>query len=246
MHRAGEIPRERQALPAGGLSIAAEFVAAHCAVSSAALVPDIKLHLATEITPLWLATEAFLQAHNMAPPFWAFAWPGSEALARYITDHPHFVRGKRVLDFAAGGGLAAIACARAGATLVQAAEIDLLACAAMRLNAAANDVTIDVLFGDIVGQSCTWDVILCGDVCYEAPMTRHILPWLQGCARTAEVVIADPGRHYSVSQRGEILAEISVPTSLELEDKPWREVTLFRLPPDLTRCNATTHVDPAR
>jgi predicted nicotinamide N-methyase len=189
------------------------------------------LYLATELTPLWQASEAFLEANNIAPPFWAFAWPGSEALARYVGDHPELVRGKRVLDFAAGGGLAGIACVRAGAAHVQAAEIDPLACAAMRLNAQANGVALDVLFGDIVGQLCRWDVILCGDVCYEVPMTRHILPWLQNCAISAEVIIADPGRKYAPAQRGEILEEIAVPTSLELEDGLSRLVQLFRLPP---------------
>lgn len=200
-------------------------------MARAALVPEIELYLATELTPLWHATESFLNEHNMAPPFWAFAWPGSEALARYVTDHPESVRGKRVLDFAAGSGLAGIACARAGAAHVEAAEIDALACAAMRLNAAANEVPLHVLFGDMVGASCRWDVILCGDVCYEAPMTRHILPWLQYCAISAEVIIADPGRKYVPQQHSEIIVEIEVPTSLELEDGPSRTVRLFRLPP---------------
>src|SRR5271157_2537871 len=97
---------------------AAAFVQAHTRLAPAVLVPDIKLHLATELTPLWQATEEFLQRHGMAPPFWAFAWPGSEALALHITQNPELVRGKRVLDFAAGCGLAALACVRAGASHV--------------------------------------------------------------------------------------------------------------------------------
>ena len=198
---------------------------------SAVLVPDIKLHLATELTPLWQATEEFLQRHGMAPPFWAFAWPGSEALALHITQNPELVRGKRVLDFAAGCGLAALACVRAGASHVEAAEIDKLAAAAMRLNAAANGLVLEVLLGDIVGTPCRWDVILCGDVCYEEPMTRHILPWLAACASLVPVIIADPGRKYLPSARGKALAVIEVPTSLELEDTQQRIVTLFQLPP---------------
>jgi predicted nicotinamide N-methyase len=182
------------------------------------------------LTPLWQASEAFLQAHDMAPPFWAFSWPGSEALARYVTDNPALVRGKRVLDFAAGCGLAALACAHAGAAYVEAAEIDPLAEAAIRLNAEANDLYIDVSLGDIVGSDCRWDIILCGDVCYEALMTRHILPWLAACAARIPVVIADPGRKYQPTGRGEILAEIAVPTSLELEDSLSRRVVLFHLP----------------
>jgi predicted nicotinamide N-methyase len=210
---------------------AAAFIASHTSLSTAALVPEIRLHLATELTPLWHATEAFLHAHNMAPPFWAFAWPGSEALARYVTDNPDLVRGKHVLDFAAGGGLAALACLRAGALRVEAAEIDPLAAAAIRLNAAANGVEVEVELGDIVGSECRWDVILCGDVCYEAPMTRHILPWLAACAARIPVIIADPGRKYQPAGRGETLAEITVPTSRELEDSLSRLVVLFSLPP---------------
>ncbi len=213
------------------LADAAAFVQAHTRLAPAILVPDIKLHLATELTPLWQATEEFLQQHDMAPPFWAFAWPGSEALALHITENPELVRGKRVLDFAAGCGLAALACVRAGASRVEAAEIDKLAAAAMRLNAAANGLGLEVLLGDVVGTPCRWDVILCGDVCYEEPMTRHILPWLASCARQVPVIIADPGRKYLPSARGKTLAVIEVPTSLELEDTLQRSVTLFQLPP---------------
>jgi predicted nicotinamide N-methyase len=211
---------------------ATAFVQAHTRLTPALLAPGIHLYLATELTPLWQASEDFLRQHNIQPPFWAFAWPGSEALALYITQNPGLVRGKRVLDFAAGCGLAALACLRAGAAHVEAAEIDPLAAAAMRLNAAANGVELDVLLGDIVGTPCRWDVILCGDVCYEAPMTRHILPWLAACAREVPVIIADPGRKYLPSARGKALAEIVVPTSLELEDTQQRIVTLFQLPPE--------------
>ncbi len=187
------------------------------------------MHLASEITPLWQASEAFLASHNMSPPFWAFAWPGSEALARHVTDNPSMVAGLRVLDFAAGCGLAAIACNLAGAASVDAAEIDPLACAAIGLNATANNAAVTVLAGDITGEACRWDVILCGDVCYEAPMTRHILPWLRDCAHTATVIIADPARAYVPREGLQAIARHIVPTSLELEDSTSRIVTLFRL-----------------
>ena len=140
----------------------------------APLVPEIALHLASEITPIWQATEAWLAEHNVDPPFWAFAWPGGQALARHILDHRSSVAGRRVLDFAAGGGITAIACALAGAALVEAAEIDPMARAAIALNAAANGVSVSLPDTDIVGAVCRWDLILCGDVCYEAPMTQHI------------------------------------------------------------------------
>ncbi len=204
------------------------FIAAHTSLARAPLVPEIVLHLATEITPIWQATEDFLHQHNIEPPFWAFAWPGSQAMARHVLDHPATVQGRRVLDFAAGGGLAAIACALAGAASVEAVEIDPVACAATRLNAAANGAAVTAVHGDFVGSPCRWDLILCGDVCYEAPMTNHILPWLRGMAAQAEVWIADPGRAY-LPPRLDGFARYDVPTTTELEDTAMRRTTLHRL-----------------
>ena len=169
------------------------FIRANTVVTAAPLVPEIRLHLACEITPIWQATETWLAERNVEPPFWAFAWPGGRAFARHILDKPDLVAGKRVLDFAAGCGIAAIACVLAGAASVEASEIDPLALAAVALNAAANGVAV-TLAADVVGEACRWDLILCGDVCYEAPMTGHIMPWLTAMAATAEVWIADPGR----------------------------------------------------
>ena len=205
------------------------FVRAQTVANRASLVPEIVLHLADEITPIWQATEAWLAENNVDPPFWAFAWPGGQALARHVLDYPSVAAGRRVLDFAAGCGLAAIACARAGAASVEAAEIDPLARAAIALNAAANDVAVAVLVGDVVGADCRWDLILCGDVCYEAPMTGRILPWLRRMAAQAEVWIADPGRAYLPDDGLAAFASYRVPTSLELEDRIERQVTLYRL-----------------
>jgi len=206
---------------------AARFIREHTTPATAAIVPEIVLRLATEITPIWQATEAWLAERNVDPPFWAFAWPGGQALARHVLDHPALIAGRRVLDFAAGGGIAAIACARAGAALVEAAEIDPLARAAIAINAAANGAQVDAI-GDVLGIDCRWDAILCGDVCYEAPMTAHIMPWLRTMAAQAEVWLADPGRAYLPS--GLVpFARYQVPTSLELEDRLMREVVLYRL-----------------
>jgi predicted nicotinamide N-methyase len=209
---------------------AEDFLRRHTALSAAAIVPEIKLHLATEITPIWQATESWLAETGIEPPFWAFAWPGSQALARIILDRPALVAGKRVLDFAAGCGLAAIACARAGAASVEAAEIDRLAIAATRLNAAENAVSVVAETRDVVGDACRWDLILCGDVCYEAPMTGHILPWLRAMvAAGAEVWVADPGRAYLPREGMTVIERMTVPTTLELEDNKERSVTIFRL-----------------
>ncbi|MDE2580258.1 MAG: methyltransferase [Rhodospirillales bacterium] len=209
----------------------AAFIRAHTAPTRAPLVPELRLFLASELTPLWQATEDWLAARNVDPPFWAFAWPGGQALARHVLDHAALVAGRRVLDFAAGCGIAAIACARAGAASVEASEIDTLARAAIAVNAAANRGAVTVA-ADVVGAPCRWDVILCGDVCYEAPMTGHILPWLRALAREATVIVADPGRAYLPRTGLAPFARYTVPTTLELEDRETREVTLYRLRAD--------------
>ena len=196
-----------------------DFIRSHTTPVRPDFVPEITLQLATEITPIWEATEAWLAEHNLPPPYWAFAWPGGLALARHMLDHPTLVAGRRVLDFAAGCGIAAIACALAGARAV-AAEIDPMAIAAIELNATKNGVTIETRAGDLAaGAACDWDVILCGDVCYEAPMTRHILPWLRRMAATSEVWIADPGRAYLPKKDLMHVANYEVPTTLELENR---------------------------
>ena len=207
------------------------FIRANTLLSAAPLVPEIALHLATEITPIWQATEERLRETGIAPPFWAFAWPGSQALARHVLDFSDIVAGRRVLDFAAGCGLAAIACGRAGAICVEACDIDPLAIAAIRLNAAANGVAVPAREGAVVGSTCRWDFLLCGDICYEAPMTGRILPWLRQMAATADVWIADPGRAYLPREGMEPFATMIVPTTMELEDRTKRTVTLFRLLP---------------
>lgn len=208
----------------------AAFLRAHTARATAALVPEIPLFLATEITPIWQATEAWLAQAGIEPPFWAFAWPGSQVLARMVLDHPAHVAGKRVLDFASGCGLAAIACAKAGAASVEAAEIDPLAIAATLVNAAENGVSVLAETRDVVGEACRWDLILCGDVCYEAPMTGHILPWLRRMvAEGAEVWVADPGRAYLPRAGMDPIESMDVPTTLELEDRTLRRVTVYRL-----------------
>lgn len=208
------------------------FIRAQTAITEAPLLPGLRLHLASEITPIWQASEAFLQQHHMEPPFWAFAWPGGQALGRAIRDAPEMVRGKRVLDFAAGCGVAAIIAAQCGAALVDATEIDSLAVAVIGMNAMLNGVSVTALDEDVVGSACRWDVILAGDVCYEAPMTAHILPWLRAMAAAgAQVLVADPGRAYLPRDGMQVISRHAVPTSLELEDRMERVVTIARLLP---------------
>lgn len=210
------------------------FIVAQTQVVAAPLVPEIRLHLATEVTPLWQATEATLARDNLPPPYWAFAWPGGQALARYVLDHAESVRGRRVLDFAAGCGVGALAASRGGAASVSAAEIDPIASAAMALNARLNGATIALVQHDLTGSideaAARWDVVLAGDVFYEKPMAERVEPWLRGLARRGvRVLVADPGRNY-VPKAG--LAEIgryTVPTSRDLEDRNSRETVVYAL-----------------
>ena len=206
-----------------------QFIRANTRILTSPLVPEIRLHLSDEVTPLWQATETDLGREGLAPPYWAFAWPGGQAMARLLLDHPEMARGQRVLDLAAGGGIAAIACAMAGAASVEAAEIDPLAVAAINLNARQNGVNVTALSEDVVGAPCRWDLILCGDVCYEAPMTLHILPWLEAMVTQAVVWVADPGRAYLPREGLLRFADYKVATSLELEDRTERHVILYIL-----------------
>ncbi len=215
---------------------AAAFIAAHTAPARAPLVPEFTLQLATAITPIWQASETFLAETGIEPPFWAFAWPGGQALARHILDNPATVAGRRVLDFASGCGLAALAASRAGAATVEACELDPLAAAAIGLNAAANGAAIRVTCADLVGADledgpCRWDLILCGDVCYEAPMTNHIMPWFRELRRAgADIWIADPGRAYlPLAELRAFGTPYDVPTTTELEDRECRRCVLYAL-----------------
>ena len=207
----------------------AAFIRDNTAVESAGLVPEIALHLATDITPIWQASEAFLEAHGIEPPFWAFAWPGSQLIARYILDNPERVHGKRVLDVACGCGLAAIAAAKSGASAVEANDIDQMALEATALNATLNSVTVTLLAGDLVGSKPDCDLLVIGDVCYNEAMAARIMPWLLDCAQHCEVWLCDPGRHYAPKLDLDILVQQNVQTTQELESTNQRTTTLFSL-----------------
>jgi predicted nicotinamide N-methyase len=209
----------------------AAFIRANTAVGTAPLVPEIALHLTSEAVPLWQATEADLARTGLPPPFWAFAWAGGQALARYLLDHPAVVAGRRVLDFAAGSGLAGIVAARAGAEQVEAAEVDRFAAAAIRLNAALNSVTVEVVEDDLVGAANPgWDLVLAGDVCYERPMAEAVETWLKGlAAQGTEVLLGDPGRSFLPRAGLEHVIAYAVKTSRELEDTDVRNAVVWRL-----------------
>ncbi|MEX0808311.1 MAG: 50S ribosomal protein L11 methyltransferase [Dongiaceae bacterium] len=211
-----------------------DFIRRETAIAAPPLVPEISLHLATEITPIWHASEAALERQGIDPPYWAFAWPGGQALARHLLDHPGLVAGRRLLDFAAGSGLVAIAAAKAGA-IAEANDIDPVAAEAIALNAALNGVNVAIASGDLTGTKCRWDVVLAGDVCYEKPMAERVFPWLVACADAgALVLMADPGRAYLPARGLERIAVYAVPTSLELEDRTLRETIIWRILPPAT------------
>lgn len=203
----------------------AAFVRCNTTVTTPPLVPEIRLHLATEVTPIWQATEDSLARSGLPPPFWAFAWAGGQALARYLLDHPAEVAGRFVLDFGAGSGIVAIAAAKAGAARVLAADIDNFAAVAIAANAALNRADIEITTSDVVGTADPrWEIITAGDVCYEQPMAGRVTTWLRSLAHSGRVVLlGDPGRTYlptdGLCERSRYL----VPTSRELEDRDTRE-----------------------
>lgn len=194
--------------------------------------PELKLHLADEVTPLWKLTEEALAEIGLPPPFWAFAWAGGQALARYILDHPEIVAGKRVIDFASGSGLVAIAAMKAGAAQVLAADIDVFCEAAIGLNADVNGVAIDFTQVDLLdAPPPDTDVLLAGDICYEGPMAQAVMAWLaQGRAAGAAVLIGDPGRTYFPKDGLMKLAEYQVATTRELEDMAVKRTSVWTLP----------------
>jgi predicted nicotinamide N-methyase len=209
----------------------AAFIRANTALAAPPLVPEIILHLATEVTPLWEATEATLAANQLPPPYWAFAWAGGQALARHILDNPGLVRGRRVLDFGAGSGLLAIAAMKAGAAWATAAEIDGFAAVAIAANATLNHVVVAVEASDVIGRGdAPWDTVLVGDMCYERPLAERLTAWLRLLAgRGITVLLGDPGRAYLPTAGLAALARYEVPTPLDLEDRKMREGVVWRL-----------------
>lgn len=207
----------------------AAFIRGNTRLLHPPMAPHLTLHLADEAVELWQKTEEDLGEMGLPPPFWAFAWAGGQALAAYLVEHPEIVTGKRVLDFASGSGLVAIAAAKAGAASVEACEIDDFAICAIGLNAAVNAVTVMPLSGDLVGTDDAWDVVLAGDVSYQRDMAETVTDWLETlAARGATVLIGDPGRTYLAKDRLEQLAEYAVPVTRALEDSEIKRSGVYR------------------
>ncbi|HEU4518438.1 MAG TPA: methyltransferase [Microvirga sp.] len=206
----------------------AAFIRAETRLHPVPHAPEILLHVADEATALWARTEEELGAVGLPPPFWAFAWAGGQALARYVLDRPETVRGRTVLDFASGSGLVAIAAARAGAGRVEASDIDAFAIAAIRLNAGANGVAVEPVAEDLIGADRGWDTVLAGDICYERDLAARVVAWLEGLARRgARVLVGDPGRSYLPRERLEALATYEVPVTRTLEDADIKRTSVW-------------------
>ena len=210
------------------------FIRRNAAITAPPLVPEIRLHLATQITPIWQASEETLARADVPPPFWAFAWVGGQALARYLLDHPDTVAGRAVLDFGSGSGLVAIAAAKADARSVLAAEIDHFAAAAIDINAVLNEVAVAVTTADVVGAvDPGWQIVTAGDVCYERDMADRVILWLRTLAADGcLVLLGDPGRSYLPTAGLRERARYLVPASRELEGSDSRETVVWEvLPP---------------
>jgi predicted nicotinamide N-methyase len=206
-----------------------DFILANTRLIAPPLTPEIRLRLADEAVPIWEKTEEELGAMGLPPPFWAFAWAGGQALARYVLDNPGLVRGKRVLDFASGSGLIAIAAAKAGASEIAASDIDAFAIAAIEANSAENGAAVRPRHEDLIGADEGWEVVLAGDIAYEKELAGAAMDWLASLARRgATVLIGDPRRSYLPLGRLDCVTEYSVPVTRELEDSEIKRTGVFR------------------
>jgi predicted nicotinamide N-methyase len=206
-----------------------DFILANTRLIAPPLTPEIRLRLADEAVPIWKKTEEELGAMGLPPPFWAFAWAGGQALARYALDNPVLVEGKRVLDFASGSGLIAIAAAKAGAAEIAASDIDAFAIAAIEANAAENGAAVGPRLEDLIGADEGWEVVLAGDIAYEKDLAGAAMDWLASLARRgATVLIGDPRRSYLPLDRLDCVTEYSVPVTRELEDSEIKRTGVFR------------------
>ncbi len=207
-----------------------QFILANTKLLAPPLIPEIRLHLAEESLPIWQKTEEELGQMNLPPPYWAFAWAGGQALARYLLDNPSIVAGKRVLDLGSGSGLTAIAAKLAGAASVLAADIDRIALIAAELNAAANDTTVETTSEDMLeGPRPAFDTILAGDLFYERELAERMLAFLAERLRFgAEILVGDPQRSYFPKDRFTLAAEYRVPVTRELEDAEIKRAAAWR------------------
>ena len=208
------------------------FILEHTTAAAAPIVPEITLRTGGPSMPLWEAAALADTRPAVPPPYWAWAWAGGQALARHVLDHPELVRSQRVADIGCGGGIVAIAAARAGATSVRALDLEVFAIEACRLNAEANGVALELEEADPIGTDGGWDVVLVGDLWYEPELAARMAPWLRVLAvRGAVVLTGDPGRAHLPITGLEELGRYEVPTVEDLENVTTKTVRVLRLLP---------------
>ena len=209
------------------------FILEHTTADAPAIVPEVVLRTGGDDSmALWEAAALTDQRPAVPPPYWAWAWPGGQALARYVLDHPDVVRDRSVADIGSGGGIVAIAAAKAGAASVAAIDIEPFATVAGALNAAANRVAIELVETDPIGTDGGWEVVLVGDMWYESELADRMEPWLRALAgRGAVVVTGDLGRAHLPGRGLDILAEYEVPTTIDLEHALTKTARVLRLRP---------------
>jgi predicted nicotinamide N-methyase len=207
--------------PSAAVGDPAVFIIANTLLLPVPLVPEILLYVASEAVPLWTRTENEINEIGLPPPFWAFAWAGGQALARYVLDHPQHVAGKTVIDLASGSGLVAIAAAKADASRVVAYDIDAFARTAIALNASKNKVAIEASGDDLLAgvAAPAAETILAGDIFYERDTAARAFDFLSArAAQGATVLIGDPGRGFLPMEKLRKIAEYEVPVTRDLED----------------------------
>lgn len=206
------------------------FIRENTRIMAASYVPEVRLYLADDAVSLWELTEEQLGELGLPPPFWAFAWAGGQALARYVLDQPEIVRGKSVLDMASGSGLVAIAALQAGAASALAADIDRFAGDAAQLNAALNNVTLETTDADLIGAEAPHDVILVGDLFYDRDLAPRVFAWLSKLkAQGKTVLIGDPGRTYLPKDKLNQIAAYDIPVPRALEDAELKRAAVWAL-----------------
>lgn len=163
--------------------------------------------------PLWRASPEEAKAHGLDMPYWAFAWPGGQALARWVLDHGESVRGKRVLDVGSGGAIEGIASALCGAH-VTCVDVDAVANECARLNANENGVTLETLTEDPLSraaESFECDVVLVGDLTFDESITARLIPWLEAHHALGRVVLVGDAGRVPIPARFEVVGSFVAP-----------------------------------
>ncbi len=221
-----------------------QLILENTSLESPRLVPEIQLFLAAEDLPLWRMGESELAELGLGTPFWAFAWAGGQALSRHILDNPSIVAGKRILDFGSGSGMVAMAAIMSGAFEVTATDIDPVAAIAMRMNAETNNCYFDISTEDVIGDMGDWDVILVGDVCYDAEIARNVIPWIKSLAKEGrDVLIGDPGRFYLPKLGLRSVAKYGAETTSLMEDTDLRNAQVWTVDVSKIGCSGGDDMD---